>query len=143
MLTNDEVAIVQGTWAKVVPIAEMAATIFYDRLFETAPEVRALFPDDLTEQKKKLMQMIGTAVGRAHHLEQVIPALQELGRRHLRYGAEPEHYAVVGESLLWTLGRGLGHEFTPEVRDAWAKVYGLLARTMIDAANDVEEVTSA
>ena len=127
-------ALVQESFRKVVPIADLAADIFYDRVFELAPAARAMFPDDLREQKKMLMQMLGTAVTNLHQVDKVILAIQDMGRRHVGYGVELAHYDIVGQALLDTLAKGLGDDFTPAVKDAWAETYDLIATTMKDAA---------
>lgn len=129
-----KVALVQESFRKVVPIADLAADIFYDRVFELAPAARAMFPDDLREQKKMLMQMLGTAVTNLHQVDKVILAIQDMGRRHVGYGVELAHYDIVGQALLDTLAKGLGDDFTPAVKDAWAETYDLIATTMKDAA---------
>jgi hemoglobin-like flavoprotein len=143
MITSDDILRVRASFALVVPIKEAAADLFYNRLFEIAPQVRALFPDDLAEQKRKLMAMIATAVGGLHNLDNLVPAVKALGARHVGYGAKAEHYAVVGEALLWTLERGLGEAFTPEVRQSWTKVYGTLAAVMQAGAAEVAELQAA
>ena len=132
-MTPENIALVQDSFAKVAPIAETAADIFYDRLFEIAPEVRPLFPEIMTDQKKKLMQMLATAVNGLKNLEAIVPAVQNLGARHEAYGVKEEHYASVGAALLFTLGKGLGDDFTPEVEAAWTETYGVLAGVMIEA----------
>lgn len=133
-MTPEKIALVQDSFAKVAPIAPQAADIFYARLFEIAPEVRPLFPDEMKDQKGKLMTMLGVAVNGLTRLETILPAVQELGRRHVAYGTVPEHYPVVGEALLYTLEKGLGDDWNDELKDAWAEVYGALADTMIAAA---------
>ena len=135
-MTPEQIKLVQDSFAKVAPISEKAAELFYGRLFEIAPHVRAMFPDDLREQKKKLMAMLGTAVAGLSHLETLVPAVQALGRRHAGYGVKAPHYASVGSALLWTLEKGLGEAFTPEVKDAWATAYIVLSTTMMNAANE-------
>ena len=132
-MTPEKIALVQDSFAKVAPIAETAADIFYDRLFEIAPEVRPLFPEIMTDQKKKLMQMLATAVNGLKDLDAIVPAVQNLGARHVGYGVKEEHYDSVGAALLFTLGKGLGDDFTPEVEAAWTETYGILAGVMIDA----------
>ena len=101
-MTPQQVQLVQTSFKKVVPIAATAADLFYDRLFEIAPETRTLFPQDLTQQKGKLMSMLGTAVANLHQFEAILPAVRDLGRRHKGYGVASEHYAPVGAALLWT-----------------------------------------
>lgn len=135
-MQDNAVELVQSTFAKVAPIADQAAAMFYARLFEIAPEVRPLFKADLTEQGAKLMQMIGTAVASLTNLDALVPVAQDLAKRHVDYGVTKEHYAVVGEALIWTLEQGLGAAFTADVKQAWVDVYGLLSSVMIEAAYD-------
>jgi len=132
-MTPHQITLVQTSFAQVVPIADTAADLFYGRLFEIAPDVRRLFPDDMAEQKKKLMAMLGTAVGGLTRPDRLIPAVRALGERHAGYGVTAAQFAPVGAALLWTLEQGLGEAFTPEVRQAWATVYNVLSSTMIDA----------
>ena len=99
------------------PISEPAAVIFYDRLFEVAPSVKAMFPADMTEQRKKLMAMLAAVVSGLGNLESILPAASALAKRHVSYGAKPEHYPVVGGALLYTLEKGLGETWTPELED--------------------------
>ena len=135
-MTPNQIKLVQTSFAQVAPIAATAADLFYGRLFEIAPQVRAMFPDDLSEQKKKLMAMLSTAVAGLNRLDTLMPAVQALGRRHAGYGVKATHYASVGSALLWTLEKGLGEAFTPEVKDAWATTYIVLSTTMMNAANE-------
>ncbi|MEW5707802.1 MAG: globin family protein [Pseudomonadota bacterium] len=133
-MTPQQIALVQSTWSKVVPIQEQAARLFYDKLFEMDPSLRPLFKGDMMEQGRKLMAMISTAVNGLTRLNEIVPAVQALGRRHVGYGVKEAHYETVGAALLWTLEQGLGPSFTPEVRQAWATAYGLLAGVMKEAA---------
>jgi len=129
MLTPTDVALVRASFAQVA-IQEAAADLFYDRLFAVAPKLRELFPADLREQKRKLMQMIATAVAGLDDLQKLAPAVRALGARHAGYGVRTGDYTVVGQAFLWTLEQGLGEEFTPEVRAAWTNVYDVIATTM-------------
>jgi hemoglobin-like flavoprotein len=133
-MTSDQKVLVQSTFAKVAPISDSAAAMFYARLFELDPSLRPLFTTDLTEQGRKLMQMIAVAVNGLDRLDELVPAVRQLGVRHARYGVKDQHYDTVAEALLWTLERGLGSDFTPAVKDAWTAVYGVLAATMKEAA---------
>lgn len=133
-MTPEQVAMVQDSFKKVVPIAGTAADLFYDRLFTIAPDVRPLFPHDLKEQKKKLIAMLATAVTNLHQAEKIIPAVQELGKRHAGYGVTAKHYEPVGAALLWTLEQGLGADFTPPLKEAWTETYVTLAGVMQNAA---------
>ena len=136
-MTTDQVKMVQESFKKVVPIAGTAADLFYDRLFTIAPEVRSLFPDDLAEQKKKLIAMLATAVNNLHQVDKIVSAVEDLGKRHVAYGVTAEHYAPVGAALLWTLEKGLGADFTPQVKAAWTETYSTLAGVMQKAAATV------
>lgn len=131
------IALVQESFKKVEPIAATAADIFYDRLFEIAPEVRSLFPAQMTDQKEKLMATLGVAVGNLHQVETIVPVVQDLGKKHVGYGVKDEHYDKVGEALLYTLEKGLGEAFTPEVKAAWTETYVLVATVMKEAAASV------
>jgi hemoglobin-like flavoprotein len=132
---NPEVTqLVQESWAKVTPIASQAAALFYSNLFTLDPNLKPLFQGDMEEQGKRLMEMIGTAVDKLDNLDTVVPVLQSLGKRHVRYGVKAEHYQTVGTALLTTLSQGLGEHFTPRVKVAWTLVYGVMADVMIKAA---------
>ena len=143
MITSQQVKLVQTSWAMVAPISEQAAALFYGRLFELDPRLRALFKSDLKEQGKKLMQMMGMVVHGLANLESLLPAVKNLGARHVRYGVEDSHYDTVGAALLWTLEQGLGQGFTPEVKEAWAAAYGALAITMKNAAHNAVVMAAA
>jgi len=136
MVTPTQKTLVQETFASIAPIADDAAALFYRRLFELDPSLRAMFRGDMSEQRRKLMNMLGAAVKGLDRLEQLVPVVQDLGRKHAGYGVEDRHYDTVGAALLWTLEKGLGSGFTPEVKEAWAAVYGLLASTMQTAARE-------
>ncbi len=133
-MTPSQIKLVQDSFAKVAPISEQAAVIFYDRLFEVAPQVRSMFPADMAEQRKKLMATLAVVVGGLSNLETILLAASALAKRHVGYGAMAEHYSVVGAALLWTLERGLGDAWTPEVAEAWSAAYGTLSGYMISEA---------
>jgi nitric oxide dioxygenase len=133
-MTPDQVQLVQQSFSKVVPIADQAAILFYDRLFEIAPQVKAMFPADMTEQRKKLIGMLAAVVNGLGDLPSILPAASALAKRHVAYGAKAEHYPVVGAALLWTLEKGLGDGWTPEAAAAWTTAYGTLSGYMISEA---------
>ena len=133
-MNPSQIKLVQESFAKVAPISDQAAVMFYNRLFEVAPQVKAMFPADLTEQRKKLMAMLAAVVNGLGNLETVLPAASALANRHVAYGAKVEHYPVVGAALLWTLEKGLGDGWTPEVAEAWADAYDMLSGFMISEA---------
>ncbi len=136
-MNNDQKLLVQKTFEMVAPIAEVAAGLFYGRLFEVDPSLKPLFRGDLKDQGKKLMATLKIAVNSLDRLDALVPVVQALGRRHLAYGVRDEHYDTVGAALLWTLEKGLGEVFTPEVKEAWTVTYGILAKVMKEAANEV------
>ena len=136
-MTSQQKDLVQSSFAKVAPIADIAANLFYQKLFELDPRLRPLFKQDMREQKKKLLQMLTAAVHGLDDLGALVPAVRDLGARHGSYGVQDEHYDTVGEALLWTLDKGLGDEFTFETKEAWIVVYGVLSGTMKDAAKTV------
>lgn len=134
-LTAEQIMLVQTSFARVQPIADTAAALFYNRLFELDPDVRRLFTSDMHVQGRKLMTMLGTVIGYLHKLQQLVPAIQSLGERHREYGVQPRHYATVGAALLWTLEQGLGEQWTPAMCAAWERAYNIVAATMLAAAS--------
>ena len=139
MLTTTQKTLVQDSFARIVPIADAAAALFYGRLFELDPSLQRMFRGDMAEQRKKLMHMLTAAVKGLDHLDRLVPVVQDLGRRHAAYGVVDAHYDTVGAALLWTLEQGLEDAFTPETAEAWATVYTLLATTMKEAAREPRE----
>src|SRR5271156_448419 len=133
-MTPDQIKAIQESFAKVAPISEQAAALFYGRLFELAPAVKPLFRGDMHEQGHKLMATLGLVVDGLGKLESVLPAASRLAKRHVDYGVKPAHYEPVGVALLWTLERGLGHQWTPELSTAWAAAYTILSDYMIGEA---------
>ena len=133
-MTPQQVELVKTTWAKVEPISEQAAELFYGKLFELDPALKALFPNDMKEQGKKLMQMIGVAVANLHQLDQVLEPVKALGERHVDYQVKDEDYDTVAKALLWTLETGLGEAWTDDAESAWTETYVTLASVMKDAA---------
>jgi len=133
-MTPDQIDLVQSSFAKVVPIADVAAQLFYGRLFEIAPEVKPLFRNDMREQGRKLMSTLGVVVAGLRDLDAIAPAAKALAVKHVGYGVEATHYKPVGEALIWTLQKGLGEDFSTEVRTAWLSAYGVLSGVMIAEA---------
>jgi hemoglobin-like flavoprotein len=143
-MTPTQKSLVQATWKQVIPLADAAAIMFYDRLFEIDPTTKPLFRQtDMPHQRKKLLQIIGTAVASLERLDALVPVVEDLGRRHAGYGVEDKHYDSVGAALLWTLERGLGKTWTPEVAEAWTQTYGLLSGVMRRAQASVMKETAA
>ncbi|WP_299782868.1 globin family protein [uncultured Roseobacter sp.] len=138
-MQREQIILVQDTWQHVLPIAEVAADLFYERLFEIDPSVKALFENaDLSAQKGKLLQMLAATIADLHAPATLFRDLEELGHRHATYGVQPEHYDLVGKALLWTLEKGLADIWSIEVREAWAAAYGLIAQKMLKGAARAE-----
>ncbi|OUS27668.1 hemin receptor [Gammaproteobacteria bacterium 45_16_T64] len=129
-LTAHQIRIVQESFTKVEPIAEKAADIFYTTLFEYDPTLRPLFKANLKDQGKKLMSTLKVAVNGLNDLDKLVPVLQGLAERHVKYGVKAKDFTPVGNALLHTLKTGLGPAFTPELREAWVTVIHIVANTM-------------
>ena len=132
-MTHQDILLVQLSWRKVLPNKDAAADLFYLKLFGLDPELRSLFTGDMEQQGAKLMQMITAAVRGLDRLDALLPVVRELGTRHVAYGVRDDHYGTVGMALLWTLEQALRADFTPEVKSAWIKTYGVLSQTMREA----------
>lgn len=126
-MTPEQVQRVRSSFAKVAAIKDAAAALFYRRLFELDPGLRPLFKGDMAAQRAKLMAALGAVVGSLDRLENILPLVRALGRRHAAYGVRPDHYATVGQALIWTLEQALGTDFTRDTRRAWTDAYGHLA----------------
>ncbi len=133
-----QIALVQDSFAQVVPMADLAADLFYTRLFTLDPALRSMFKGDMCEQKRKLMATLQFAVFSLSRLDHLLPTVRTLGERHAGYGVTAAHYDTVGQALLWTLEQGLGAVFTPDVKAAWAETYLLLAGVMQEATANVQ-----
>lgn len=137
MLSENQTTLIRQSFAKVVPVSDVVARMFYDRLFEIRPDFRKLFPGEMADQRSKLVATLAAVVQSLDQLEEIVPAVQALGQRHVGYGASTADYAPVGEALLWTLEQGLGDAWTPDMQEAWAAAYAVLADVMIAAADEV------
>lgn len=138
MVTDRQRTLVQTTFQTITPIADDAAVLFYQRLFEIAPELRPMFSENMTEHRRQVMQIIAAAVKGLDRFDQLISTVRDLGRRHVGYGVQEEHYDLYGRAILWALEMGLGAAFTAEVREAWTAVYGVLATTMKEGAREAQ-----
>ena len=145
-MTPEQIKLVQDSFAKVVPIKGMAAELFYNRLFEIAPDVKPLFKGNTEDQGAKLMATLVVVVRGLNDLEALLPVAQDLAARHVTYGVTPKHYQPVGEALLWTLEQGLEDAWTADVAEAWTTAYTILSTAMVDSAyprSDTSAVTAA
>lgn len=142
-MSPEQKHLVKSTWAMVVPIADTAAGLFYDRLFAIDTSTQGMFASaNMAEQKKKLMQALAFVIGGLDKVEQLVPTIQTLGRNHVKYGVTDKHYDSVATALLWTLEQGLKDAWTPAVKDAWVAAYTLVAGVMKDAAKTEAKATA-
>jgi hemoglobin-like flavoprotein len=141
-MTPQQVNQVQTSFMKIVPIADRAAAHFYGRLFETAPETRALFRGDMDTQGRKLMSALATVVNSLGNFDAIVPVARDLAKRHVAYGVAREHYSLVGSALRWTLEQGLADEFTPALRAAWEAAYSAVSEVMVASAYAGSQIPS-
>ena len=143
-MTPETIQRIQTSWASVTPIADRAATLFYEHLFDLDPALRSMFSKtDMAAQREKLLAALSLVVTSLEDLTAITPTLRALGARHAGYGVTASHYDSVGTALLRTLEQGLGDGFTPEVKAAWIEAYTTLATVMQDAAAEVGEPAKA
>ena len=142
-MTPRQIDLVQASFAKVAPIAEIAADLFYARLFELDPQLKPMFKGDMKRQGMMLMSMLSTAVRGLKNPEALVPVVKGLGRRHVAYGVQDQHFTTVGQALIDTLAKGLGAEFTAETREAWLAAYSLLSTVMKSGMAEAMPVAKA
>ncbi len=136
-MNPEQITLVQESYEKLRPIAATAAELFYGRLFEIDPSTKSMFKGDMNEQGRKFMDTIEIIVNGLSVPEVILPVVKQLAQRHVGYGVKDEHYAKAGAALFWTLERGLGEDFTPDVREAWTEAYAFLTDVMIEASHEV------
>ena len=141
-MTQKQTELVKSTWSMVAAMDHVAVgQLFYNRLFEIAPQVKPMFRNPIDEQSKKLFAMISYVIAKLDKLDTILAEVAKLAQRHAGYGVQPNHYTIVGEALLWTLERGLAENWTEETKDAWIECYTTLSNAMI--ASSVQEVHKA
>lgn len=128
-----DVELLQESFGKAEPIATTVADLFYERLFALLPESRAMFPDDLRLQKRKLIGALRFVVHNLRTPPTLRLVLEDLGRRHDAYGVTARHYEVAGVALLHALEQGLGGAWNERLERAWTKAYLLVVDTMSGA----------
>ncbi|MEM8850260.1 MAG: globin domain-containing protein [Pseudomonadota bacterium] len=134
-IDQSDLACVADSFAFVHADAQAVGRLFYETLFAAAPQLRPLFGGDLDVQGVKLMDTLHVVVAALGHMEAVRPVIEDLARRHVAYGVRPDHYDLVGETLIGTMARFLGSErFDPHTAAAWRRAYGVLSEAMVAAA---------
>jgi len=142
-MTPRQALLVKNSFARFGPNGELAAKLFYDRLFRIAPDARALFPEDMTPQYHKFMAMFRTIAGTIDRFEELEDRIRKLGERHAAYRVRDEHFGAIGEALLAMLQKRFGRHFTPELKYAWTAAYWRIALTMQDAAEQARSRQAA
>jgi hemoglobin-like flavoprotein len=132
-MTKHQIELVQKSWRYVSTNIITAGNIFYERLFEESPHLKPLFKGNMKEQENKLISMITFAVGKLHNIDEITRDVVALGARHNAYGVKEEHYHNVASALLWTLEKGLGDQWSAELKQAWTDLYTMLAGIMMQA----------
>jgi len=142
-MTQKQIELVKSSWCLVSTIDPVVVgDLFYNRLFEIAPQVKHMFRSPMPEQSKKLIAMIGYVIAKLDRLEDIIGEVDKLAQRHAGYGVKPEHYTVVGTALIWTLEKGLGENWNEEVKTAWIKCYTILSDAMISSADAADKAAA-
>ncbi len=131
--------LVRATFARIAPIADQAGALLYEKMFALDPDLRRLFKIDIPTQGAKLMAVFATAIANLDRLDEIMPTVRELGRRHVGFGVKDRDYDTGGVALVQTLEAGLGDAFTPAVRDAWTACYQAIVGEMKAAAAAVRE----
>ena len=130
-LSTENEVLIQRSWEKVLPIADLAADLFYEKLFAKNPDIAALFEGtDMNSQKNKLIHALSGVIASIEQLENILPLLADLGQRHTAYGVEPVHYDDVGLALIETLETGLGEHWNSAIKSAWCELYGIVSHVM-------------
>lgn len=135
-MTQKQTELVRSTWALVAAMDPVAVGgLFYNRLFEIAPQLRSMFHTPIPEQSKKLLAMVNYVICKLDKLDSISEEVGKLAQRHTGYGVKPAHYKIVGDALLWTLEKGLAEKWNAETKDAWVACYTILSNAMITAAH--------
>jgi hemoglobin-like flavoprotein len=137
-MTSEQIAIVRKTWARIAPVTDRVAALFYERLFELDPGARGLFgTTDLRDHGRKLTQRLAAILDLLDRPDELLTAVGELGRRHAMHGVGWRHYGMAADALFTALECCLGPGFNPDARAAWSLAYWTVARAMQRAAAQV------
>jgi Hemoglobin-like flavoprotein len=136
-MTPQQISLVQNSWRLLRNVdTQLIGDLFYSKLFMDHPELRVMFPKEMDGQHTNLIAKLNILIARLDRLEDLKSDIAALAIRHVSYGVVPRHYAFVGAALLWTLERGLGADWTPEVAEAWQTCYAVLSSAMIQAVEN-------
>jgi len=136
-MTTTQIQLIKKSWKYLQQVKpEIIGDVFYSKLFADTPSLRKMFPKDMDSQYRKLIDMLNIIITRLERLDELSGEIAAMATRHAGYGARPAHYKMVGRALLWTLEKGLGNDFTAEVKQAWAQCYTTMADAMICGADE-------
>ena len=136
-MTTRQTELIKSTWSIVAAMDPVVVgSLFYNRLFEIAPQVRPMFRNPIDEQSRKLLAMINYIINKLDKLDTILSEVTKLAQKHVKYGVKPSHYTIVGEALLWTLEKGLADKWNEEIKNAWTTCYILLSKAMIAASGE-------
>ncbi|MCB8942289.1 MAG: hemin receptor [Ardenticatenaceae bacterium] len=134
-MNNQQIMLIQQSFALLQGRTDEVAALFYQHLFELEPGLRPLFTHNIHQQGAKFIATLAFIIGSLKNPEAIIPAIKQLGQRHLIYGVRHEHYHLLQLALSATLQQALGAAFTPAVAEAWHNLYYLIAGLMKEAAS--------
>jgi hemoglobin-like flavoprotein len=136
-VTKQQRRLVQESLPEIQELSGPIGQLFFGRLFEMDPSLRAMFHQDIALQSKKVMDVLTSVVARLDHFDEFEPEIRALGQRHTGYGVRPDHYDLLNNALIWALGRALDSEFYPELKAAWRAVLDSISVTMKEGAAEV------
>ncbi len=135
-MTAAQIIVVKKTWKTFRGISPATlGDLFYSKLFADNPSLRKMFHTNMQQQYQKLIDMLNTIVIHIDRMDELKEEIAAMAQRHAAYGVRPAHYKLVGNALLWTLQKGLGNDWTAEVKNAWLTCYTILADAMIKSAS--------
>lgn len=135
-MNSSDIALVKASFGRLVPVADQLIPLFFARLFELDPQLRAVVAGNMMEQGRKLMSVVGQTIEALERPQAIVAILHPLSARPLGPGTKEEHYFIIGTACLWTLEKALGPEFTPAVRTAWMTVFTYVIHTLIQAQRE-------
>jgi hemoglobin-like flavoprotein len=130
-MTERQILLVKNSWSYVIVKAEEAGLLFYNRLFEIAPELKSMFKTEPKDQSRKLINMVTLIVSKLQKLQEIEDEIKGLAVRHRKYGVDTAYYRIVGAAFIWTLQRGLKEKWNEELEEAWVAVYTVISDAMI------------
>ncbi len=129
---NDLINRLSTSFRIIEPQLDEVVTVFYRQLFEAAPQIRSMFPDDLGRQKKHMVNALLLVAKNVPDIENLIEPLREMGARHISYGTREEHFPIVRDTMVYALGQVAGYTWTPQLNDDWTHALDVISGYMIE-----------